>query len=70
MQEVLDSPDRLTNKERRNTRRHLGSGLYVCDECGQPLRTHSERYPCADCGLVRSHSVDNYVLAVMRAPGP
>ncbi len=30
---------RLTNKERRNTRRHLGSGLYVCDECGNPVRT-------------------------------
>ncbi|MDK6437225.1 recombinase family protein, partial [Lactobacillus crispatus] len=29
VQNVLDDPDRLTNKERRNTRRHLGSGLYV-----------------------------------------
>ena len=52
VQNVLDDPDRLTNKERRNTRRHLGSGLYVCDECGNPVRTHS---------------VDDFVLAVIRA---
>ena len=67
VQEVLDSPDRLTNKERRNTRRHLGSGLYVCDECGNPVRTHADRYRCAACGLVRTHSVDDFVLAVIRA---
>ncbi|MFQ7931971.1 MAG: recombinase family protein, partial [Pauljensenia sp.] len=55
VQNVLDDPDRLTNKERRNTRRHLGSGLYVCDECGNPVRTHADRYRCAACGLVRTH---------------
>ncbi|MDN8595607.1 recombinase family protein [Corynebacterium sp. P4_F2] len=67
VQNVLDDPDRLTNKERRNTRRHLGSGLYVCDECGNPVRTHADRYRCAACGLVRTHSVDDFVLAVIRA---
>lgn len=67
VQNVLDDPDRLTNKERRNTRRHLGSGLYVCDECGNPVHTHADRYCCAACGLVRTHSVDDFVLAVIRA---
>lgn len=68
VQEVLDSPDRLTNRERRNTRRHLGSGLYLCAECGGPLRAHSDRYRCPKCGLLRSRAqVDTYVLAVVRA---
>lgn len=67
-QEILDSPDRVTNTERRTSRRHLGSGLYVCDECGAPMRAHATRYRCASCGLVRSRAqIDAHVLAVIRA---
>lgn len=67
-QEILDSPDRFTNAEKRVSRKHLGSGLYVCDDCGSPVRAHSDRYRCPRCGLVRSRNrIDGYVTAVIRA---
>lgn len=70
-QEILDSPDRLTNAEKRVCRKHLGSGLYVCDDCGSPVRAHSDRYRCPRCGLVRSRNrIDGYVTAVIRARLP
>lgn len=64
----LDDPRRKTNKV-GTERRHLGSGLWLCGECGRPVTAWSgNRYRCAPCGLTRTaEPVDDLVLSVIRA---
>lgn len=49
-------------------RRYLGSGLYLCGECGVPVISHTgERYRCPAGHLVRSGAlIDAYVIGVLR----
>jgi hypothetical protein len=48
-------------------RKHLGSGLFVCDVCGDPVRTSSNRYWCPKGGhILRTMSyVDEFVLELI-----
>lgn len=45
VQERLDDPSRATNRVGTH-RRHLGSGLYLCGLCDEPIRGASRGYRC------------------------
>lgn len=67
-QAILADPERTTNTAGSTTRKHLGSGLYLCAECRKPVSSWSGgRYRCRDGAHVnRSRGVvDQYVLDVM-----
>jgi len=63
----LSDPRRVTNRVGTD-RKHLGSGLYLC-QCGRPMRSWSgARYRCADGCYARAQvPTDEYILAVVRA---
>jgi site-specific DNA recombinase len=65
-QAILGDPRRKTNKVGTH-RRHLGSGLYRCGDCGEPCTSWTGgRYRCASACLVRAQKpVDDYVRAVL-----
>jgi DNA invertase Pin-like site-specific DNA recombinase len=66
IQARLADPRRVTNRQGTD-RKHLGSGIYLCSDCEQPVRSWSgSRYRCAAGHIIRSHSqVDPWVLAVV-----
>lgn len=67
VQERLDSPARVTNKTGSTSRKHLGSGLFLCGVCDRPVKAHGVRYRCAGHLMrVRSH-VDDWVLTLLYA---
>ena len=80
VQDQLSDPRRLSNREGTD-RKHLGSGLYLCGTCGDPVRSHSRgrspvdggtsgaRYRCAAGGhLTRiAASIDDYVRRIVTA---
>lgn len=67
VQERLDDPRRITNKTGSTARKHLGSGLYLCGECGKPVRSWGTKYGCSDLHFARTRThVDHWVLAVIR----
>jgi len=66
---------RLADPRRRKQvgthRKHLGAGLYLCDVCGLPVRSHGGggvlRYRCPEGHLIRSAApIDEAVLRVLR----
>lgn len=64
---------RLTDPRRKTQvgtdRKHLGSGLFLCGVCEQPVRSHSNaRYRCPEGGHITrlAGSINTYVLAVLR----
>ncbi|OBA42039.1 recombinase family protein [Gordonia sp. 852002-51296_SCH5728562-b] len=73
VQERLDDPQRRTNRAGTD-RKHLGSGLYLCgwvdlatgDECGRPVRAHSQRYRCAGHIMRSMAQIDAYVIETVR----
>ncbi|WP_369044957.1 recombinase family protein [Sinomonas sp. P10A9] len=67
VQARLTDPRRLTHQG--TDRKHLGSGLYLCAVCGEPLSSWSgERYRCAAGHLTRAQKpIDALVLEVTRA---
>jgi site-specific DNA recombinase len=68
VQAILDNPERATNRTGSTARKHLGSGLYLCAECREPLSAWSGgRYRCrAGAHVNRSQApVDGYVRAVI-----
>ena len=68
VQERLEDPKRITNRTGSTTRKHLGSGLYLCGVCDAPVITSSKRYRCPAGHQNRSHShVDPWVLKTIRA---
>ncbi|MCA2356759.1 recombinase family protein [Mycobacterium intracellulare] len=60
VQARLTDPRRATNRVGTD-RRHLGSGLYICDACGEPVVSFSGgRYRCKAACVNRAHGpVDN-----------
>lgn len=67
VQAILTDPRRITNRE-GTARKHLGSGLFVCDECGEPVRAHSGRYRCRFCEINRTREpIDALVRATVAA---
>lgn len=67
-QSKLSDPRRKTAKEGTD-RKHLGSSLFRCAECGHGMYGYANiRYRCPHCLFTRSRShIDAYVLAVVRA---
>ncbi|WP_442545187.1 recombinase family protein [Arthrobacter sp. KN11-1C] len=66
VQERLDDQSRVTNRTGSTARKHLGSSLYLCGICDEPVRAHTRGYRCAG-HLIRSRSqVDGFVLRIAR----
>ena len=65
VQTRLDSPERVTNHE-GTSRKHLGSGLYVCGICGKTIRSHTRGYRCPGHFTRSRNNIDRYVLDVVR----
>lgn len=69
VQAILDHPERTTNTG-TTERKHLGSGLYVCAVCLEPVSSWSgARYRCRQGAHVNRAQapVDEYVRAVIAA---
>lgn len=66
VQARLNDPRRITNRH-GTERKHLGSGLYLCGVCGDPVRTNGTRYWCPKGGhITRSMPrVDDFVSAAV-----
>ena len=70
VQAILADPARVTNHTGMTARKHLGSGLYLCAVCREPVSAWSgNRYRCrSGAHVVRSQGpVDEYVTAVIAA---
>ena len=68
VQAMLKDDRRTANRTGSTERKHLGSGLYLCDVCEQPLSAWSgARYRCRDGAHVNRARgpVDDYVEAVL-----
>ena len=61
VQEKLNDPERITNRS-GTERKHLGSGIFLCGECGRPVRSHSRAYRCAGHIMRGREQIDDYVL--------
>lgn len=62
VQARLDDPSRITNRVGTH-RRHLGSGLYLCGECDEPVRGASRGYRCKHGHINRSGAdIDDFVM--------
>lgn len=66
VQDRLDAPERISNRVGTD-RKHLGSGLFRCGNCGAPVRAHSSRYRCAGHIMRSREQIDVYVAATVRA---
>ena len=72
VQERLDHQSLAARPEPAMRYRYLGSGIYRCGHCGQPVRAKSGRYRCAGIpGRTRGHftrssnHIDDWVLRVV-----
>lgn len=65
-QSRLDSPERITNRTGSTARKHIGSGLFLCGICEQPVKAHSQRYRCEGHMMRSREQIDQFVLAVIR----
>lgn len=68
VQAILDDPERVSNRTGSTLRRHLGSGLYRCAVCREPLSAWSgARYRCRNGAHVNRArgQVDDYVRAII-----
>lgn len=69
VQSRLTDPRRITNRLGTD-RKYLGSGLYLCGICGEPVASHSGgRYRCRSGGHITrlAASIDAFVTAVVHA---
>jgi site-specific DNA recombinase len=68
VQARLNDPRRVSNRV-GTERRHLGSGLFLCDVCGEPVGGWSQgRYRCKDRHVNRARGpVDRWVREVIAA---
>ncbi len=69
-QAMLDDPTRATNRTGSTERKHLGSGLFLCDVCREPVSSWSGgRYRCRNGAHVNRARgpVDSYVTSVIAA---
>ena len=69
VQARLNDPRRVSNREGTD-RRHLGSGLFLCAVCDEPVSGWSQgRYRCKDRHVNRARGpVDKWVRTVHRCP--
>ncbi len=62
VQNILDSDERVANRVGTH-RRHLGSGLYLCGDCEEPVRGASRGYRCKHGHINRSgRDIDDLVM--------
>lgn len=67
VQERLDDPSRATNRVGTH-RRHLGSGLYLCGLCDEPIRGASRGYRCKHGHINRTGApIDDLVRKAVAA---
>lgn len=67
VQERLDDPSRATNRVGTH-RRHLGSGLYLCGLCDEPIRGASRGYRCKHGHINRTGApIDDFVRKAVAA---
>lgn len=69
---ALADPGRKTNRTGSTTRKHLGTSLFRCGECGDhpTVRTAGSggRYWCRACSMVRTMApIDDFVIRVAEA---
>ncbi|WP_084821114.1 recombinase family protein [Leucobacter sp. Ag1] len=61
----LNDPSRIKNRT-GTARKHLGSGLYECQQCYKPVVSNGDRYHCRKCGMSRTRSyVDATILELV-----
>ncbi|TFD73855.1 recombinase family protein [Cryobacterium gelidum] len=67
VQSRLEDPLRITNRSGTD-RKHLGSGIFLCGECGNPVRTNGTRYWCKGGGhVLRTQApIDALVIGALR----
>ena len=64
--EILCDPKRDKRKHNRSGKAGLGSGLYICGECGHHMTTLGLRYRCRQCGISRTREpIDRLVCTVV-----
>ena len=64
--EILCDPRRDKRKHNRSGKAGLGSGLYICGECGYHMTTLGLRYRCRQCGISRTREpIDRLVCSVV-----
>ncbi|TSE01961.1 recombinase family protein [Skermania sp. ID1734] len=64
VQRRLDDPTRKSNRV-GTERKHLGSGLFVCDVCDERVRSHNTRYRCAGHVMRARDQIDGLVLRMV-----
>lgn len=62
-QERLNDPERRTSFS--NKRKHLGCGLFICSECGEPVHLHGKAYNCKGHVMRNWALIDPYVEEVI-----
>lgn len=68
VQNLLDDPDRVTNRSGSTVRKYIGAGLYRCDVCDQPVITRHIYYSCKNGHLNRTReAIDDYVKKIVVA---
>lgn len=65
VQNRLDDPARLSNRAGTD-RKHLGSGLFRCGVCGQPVKARGTRYRCEGHIKRSRQQIDDFVVEVVR----
>ena len=64
--DILCDPKRDKRRHNRSGRAGLGSGLYICGECGHHMTTLGLRYRCRQCGISRTREpIDRLVCTVV-----
>lgn len=64
--EILCDPKRDKRRHNRSGRAGLGSGTYICGECGHHMTTLGKSYRCRQCGISRrSAKIDQLVCMVI-----
>ncbi|WP_297553429.1 recombinase family protein [uncultured Corynebacterium sp.] len=64
--EILCDPKRDKRRHNRSGRAGLGSGTYICGECGHYMTTLGKSYRCRQCGITRrSAPIDQLVCTVI-----
>lgn len=66
-QSILDDDKRVTNTSGSTKRKHLGSGLYRCYECGAKVTGAPRGYRCAGHVMRTGSHIDDYVTRVIAA---
>lgn len=66
VQERLEDPARITNRTGSTARKHIGSGLFLCSICQQPVKAHSKRYRCEGHLMRSREQIDAWVLRIVR----